>query len=150
MENSPLTSIYETINLDVPSKFIDIAEYSDSASLYKFSQSERISSGIMAFAQSVLDSSASVEKIDRAFIDAQVAWIDKIVSEQLDAIMHCEEFQKLESSWRALHFLVQRSDFRKNVKIELLNANKESIKNDFEDSPEIIQSGLYRHIYSDE
>ncbi len=150
MENSTLTSIYETINLDVPSKFIDIAEYSDSASLYKFSPSERIGTGIKAFAQSVLDSSASVEKIDRAFIDAQVAWIDKIVSEQLDAIMHCEEFQKLESSWRALHFLVQRSDFRKNVKIELLNADKESIKNDFEDSPEIIQSGLYRHIYSDE
>jgi len=148
MEN--LTSIYETVNLDVPTKFIDISEYSDAAALYKFNPNERIGSGIKAFAQSVLDSSASVEKIDRAFIDAQVAWIDKIVSAQLDAIMHSEEFQKLESAWRALHFLVQRSDFRKNVKIELLNANKESIKNDFEDSPEIIQSGLYRHIYSDE
>jgi type VI secretion system protein ImpC len=150
MENSQLSSIYETVKLDLPSKFIDIAEYSDSASLYKYSQSERIGSGIMALAQSVIDSSASVEKIDRAFIDSLVAWIDKIVSEQLDAIMHNPQFQKLESSWRSLHFLVQRSDFRKNVKIELLNADKESIKYDFEDSLEVIQSGLYRHIYSEE
>jgi len=150
MENSQLSSIYETVKLDLPSKFIDITEYSDSSSLYKYSQSERIASGITALAQSVLDSSASVEKIDRAFIDSLVAWIDKIVSEQLDAIMHNPQFQKLESSWRSLHFLVQRSDFRKNVKIELLNADKESIKYDFEDSPEVIQSGLYRHIYSEE
>jgi len=150
MENSQLSSIYDTVKLDLPSKFIDITEYSDSSSLYKYSQSERIASGITALAQSVLDSSASVEKIDRAFIDSLVAWIDKIVSEQLDAIMHNPQFQKLESSWRSLHFLVQRSDFRKNVKIELLNADKESIKYDFEDSPEVIQSGLYRHIYSEE
>jgi len=150
MEDTQLSSIYKSVNLDLPSKFIDIAEYSDSASLYKYSPSERIGSGLEAFVQSVLDSSASVEKIDRAFIDSLVAWIDKTLSEQLDAIMHSEEFQKLESSWRALHFLVQRSDFRRNVKIELLNANKEAIKNDFEDASEIIQSGLYRHIYSDE
>jgi len=150
MEETQLTSVYKSMNLDLPAKFVDISEYSDAASLYKYSPSERISSGLMAFVQSVLDSSATVEKIDRAFIDSQVAWIDKIVSEQLDAIMHSPEFQKLESSWRALQFLVQRTDFRRNVKIELISADKESLKYDFEDSPEVIQSGLYRHIYSDE
>ncbi|MDR2594734.1 MAG: type VI secretion system contractile sheath large subunit [Fibromonadaceae bacterium] len=150
MEETGLSSVYKSINLDLPTKFVDISEYSDAASLYKYSPSERISSGLMAFVQSVLDSSATVEKIDRAFIDSQVAWIDKIVSEQLDAIMHSPEFQKLESSWRALQFLVQRTDFRRNVKIELISADKESLKYDFEDSPEVIQSGLYRHIYSDE
>jgi len=150
MEETGLTSVYKSMNLDLPAKFVDISEYSDAASLYKYSPSERISSGLMAFVQSVLDSSATVEKIDRAFIDSQVAWIDKIVSEQLDAIMHSQEFQKLESSWRALQFLVQRTDFRRNVKIELISADKESLRYDFEDSPEVIQSGLYRHIYSDE
>jgi len=150
MEETQLSSVYKSINLDLPAKFVDISEYSDAASLYKYSPSERISSGLMAFVQSVLDSSAIVEKIDRAFIDSQVAWIDKIVSEQLDTIMHSPEFQKLESSWRALQFLVQRTDFRRNVKIELISADKESLKYDFEDSPEVIQSGLYRHIYSDE
>jgi type VI secretion system protein ImpC len=150
MEESQLSSIYKSVKLDLPSKFIDISEYSEVASLSKYSPSERISSSLMAFVQSVLDSSMSVEKIDRAFIDSLAAWIDKIVSEQLDAIMHSLEFQKMESSWRVLQFLVQRADFRKNVKIELINADKESLKYDFEDSPEVIQSGLYRHIYSDE
>ncbi|GHV14439.1 hypothetical protein AGMMS49938_10570 [Fibrobacterales bacterium] len=148
--NSQLSAVYETIGLELPSKEIDLSLYTDASSLYKHSPSERIAAGLMAFVQSVLDSSASVEKIDRAFIESQVAWIDKIVSEQLDAIMHDPTFQQLESAWRGLHFLAQRTDFRKNVKIEFLNADKQSIANDFEDSPEIIQSGLYRHIYSDE
>jgi type VI secretion system protein ImpC len=150
MEETQLSSIYKSVNLDLPAKFVDISEYSDAASLSKYSPSERIGSSIMAFVQSVLDSSPNVEKIDRAFIDSQVAWIDKIVSEHLDAIMHSPEFQKLESAWRALQFLVQRTDFRRNVKIEIISADKESLKYDFEDSPEVIQSGLYRHIYSDE
>jgi type VI secretion system protein ImpC len=145
-----LSSIYKSVKLDIPSKFVDLSEFSEETSLSKYSPNERIGSGLQALVQSVLDSSVSVEKIDRAFIDSLVAWIDKIVSEQLDAIMHSPEFQKLESTWRGLQFLVQRTDFRKNVKIELINADKASIKYDFEDSPEVIQSGLYRHIYSDE
>jgi len=49
MEDTQLSSIYKSVNLDLPSKFIDIAEYSDSASLYKYSPSERIGSGLAFF-----------------------------------------------------------------------------------------------------
>ncbi len=60
------------------------------------------------------------------------------------------EFQKVESLWRGTWFVVQRTDFRKNVRIELLDISKEHLRQDFDDSPEIIQSGLYRHTYIQE
>ena len=64
--------------------------------------------------------------------------------------MHHDTFQAIESAWRGLKFLVDRTDFRKNVKIEIMDVSKDNLAQDFEDSPEIIQSGLYRHAYIQE
>ena len=58
--------------------------------------------------------------------------------------------KKSNSAWRGLKFLVDRTDFRHNVKIEILDVSKEDLIQDFEDAPEIVQSGLYRHAYSNE
>lgn len=145
-----LQYIYETMNLDLPSKEVDLADYSDASSLIEHEAGERIGAGLRVFIKSVIDSSVSIEKIDRATIDAQVGYIDRLISAQLSEIMHCEAFQKLEAQWRQVKFLVDRTDFRKNIKVEILNCSKEALQEDFEDSPEIIQTGLYKHVYVDE
>lgn len=44
--------------------------------------------------------------------------------------------------------LVDRTDFRENIKIEVLHATKQELLDDFEFSPEATQSGLYKHVYS--
>jgi len=145
-----LDYIYETMNLELPKAATDLTQYSDASSLYEHSQSDRIGAGLRVFIRSIIESATSVDKIDRSMIDAQVAFIDKTISAQLDEITHSVAFQQLESSWRSLKFLVSRTDFKKNVKIELLNSSKQDIMEDFEDSPETIQCGLYRHVYTDE
>jgi type VI secretion system protein ImpC len=89
-------------------------------------------------------------KVDKAMIDAMIAEIDGKMSKQLDAIMHQEAFQKLESSWRSLKMLVDRTDFRENNRIELLSVSKEDLQSDFEDAPEITKSGLYKTAYTAE
>lgn len=147
---SSLQYIYETMNLDLPTKEIDLADFSDASALIEHQANERIGAGLRVFIRSVIDSSATIEKIDRAAIEAQVAFIDSMISAQLNEIVHSQQFQQLEAQWRQLKFLVNRTDFKKNVKIEILNCSKESLQEDFEDSPEIIQSGMYKHIYVDE
>jgi len=54
-------------------------------------------------------------------VDEIIACIDQKLSKQLDEILHHPDFQKLESAWRGLKFLVDRTDFSENIKIELLN-----------------------------
>ena len=71
-------------------------------------------------------------------------------SRQIDEIIHNPTFQKLESAWRGLKFVVDRTDFRENIKVELLNCSKEDLLADFEDSPEVPKSGLYKLVYSAE
>lgn len=90
------------------------------------------------------------EKIEKSMVDQIIASIDEKLSGQLDAIMHNETFQKLESAWRGLKLLVDRTNFRENIKVQILNVNKADLLADFEDSPEIVKSGLYKHVYTAE
>jgi type VI secretion system protein ImpC len=88
--------------------------------------------------------------VDKPGIDVLIAEIDRIVSAQVDAILHHGDFQRLESAWRALRYLVNNVNFRENVQVYALNCNKDDLIADFEDAPEIAKSGLYRLVYSTE
>jgi type VI secretion system protein ImpC len=106
--------------------------------------------GVAAFVAELLKPSRGDEKINNAMVDSMIAEIDHKLSRQLDAVMHDENFQKLESAWRGVKFVIDKTDFRQNIKIEMLNVNKDDLLMDFEDSPEIVKSGLYKHIYTSE
>ncbi|KVU14978.1 EvpB family type VI secretion protein [Burkholderia ubonensis] len=85
--------------------------------------------------------------VDPDLLDWCLADLDEQLGRQLDAILHHPAFQALESTWRGLQFLVDRTDFRQNVKIEVLDVSKEALRQDFEDTPDITQSGLFRLTY---
>ena len=106
--------------------------------------------GVAAFIAELVKPSRQGEKVSNDAVDQMIAAIDQKLSSQLDAIMHDESFQKLESSWRGLKYVIDNTDFRQNIKIEMLNVSKEALLEDFEDSPEVVQSGLYKHVYTAE
>jgi type VI secretion system protein ImpC len=106
--------------------------------------------GVESFITEVLSSSDKYRKIDKAAVDVMIAEIDERLSKQINAIMHHTDFQKLESSWRGLKYLIDNVNFRENVRVEVLNVSKSDLLDDFEDSPEIPKSGLYRTVYSAE
>lgn len=106
--------------------------------------------GVEALISQLLEPGKEAVKVSKAVLDEMIAEIDKKLSLQVDAILHHEEFRKLESTWRSLKFLVDRTDFRENIKIEILNISKEQLLEDFEDSPEVVKSGLYKIVYTAE
>ena len=106
--------------------------------------------GVSAFIEELLKPQNENEPVKKAMVDRMIAEIDAKLSRQMDEILHHPQFQSLESSWRGLKLLVDRTDFRENIKLELLNASKQDLLDDFEDSPEIFQSGLYKHVYTAE
>ncbi|NGR07750.1 type VI secretion system contractile sheath large subunit [bacterium SGD-2] len=106
--------------------------------------------GLEAFVAELLEPSRAQEKVSQGMIDEMIAALDQKLCRQVDAIMHNEQFQKLESAWRSLKFLVDRTDFRENNRIEILNVSKEALLEDFEDAPDITRSGLYKAVYTAE
>lgn len=106
--------------------------------------------GVAAFIEELLKPRNKGEPVKKALADRMITEIDARLSRQMDEILHHPAFQALESSWRGLQLLVERTDFRENIKIELLSVSKQDLLNDFEDSPEVMQSGLYKHVYTAE
>ncbi len=106
--------------------------------------------GVEALIAQLLEPGKEVAKVSKAVIDDMIAAIDKKMSLQVDAILHGQEFQKLESAWCSLKFFVDRTDFRENIKIEMLNVSKDNLLEDFEDAPEVPKSGLYKLVYTSE
>ncbi len=106
--------------------------------------------GVQHFIAEMLAPGRATERVDKNIVDAMIAEIDSRLSAQINAIIHHPDFQRLESAWRSLKFLIDKVDFRENIKVEMLNCSKEDLLNDFEDSPEVPKSGLYKLVYSRE
>ncbi|MFT4192552.1 MAG: type VI secretion system contractile sheath large subunit, partial [Comamonas sp.] len=57
-------------------------------------------------------------------LDARIADLDKLISDQLSAIMHLADFQQMEGSWRGLKYLVDNSETSTTLKIKVFNVTK--------------------------
>jgi type VI secretion system protein ImpC len=149
-EAKGLEYIYQTMNLSVPSAEVDVSAFKEAEALADSKANERIGAALAFFVNSVLQSAQTVDRIDKVLLDHHIAEIDHKISGQLDEILHHPKFQQMEASWRSLKFLVDRTDFKKNVKIDIVDVSKDELAEDFEDAPETIQSGLYKHVYTQE
>ena len=106
--------------------------------------------GIQAFVSQLLEPQRAVERVTQATVDDMIADLDKKLCAQVDSILHNPDYQKMESAWRSLKFLVDRTNFRENVKIQMLSVSKDKLLDDFQDSADITKSGLYKNLYTAE
>ena len=107
-----------------------------------------VKSGVGALIEELIKSDNEDEKVNKAIIDKMIAEIDAKISTQMDEILHHKSFQSLESKWRGLYMLVERTDFRQNILMEIINVSKEDLMEDFEEYLDITQTGLYKHVYT--
>lgn len=88
---------------------------------------------------------------DAAFImNDQIAVIDKMISDQLNEVMHHADFQQLEATWRGLHYLVSNTETGTNLKIKVLNTSKKDVLKDLKKAVEFDQSALFKMVYEAE
>ncbi|MDQ2822408.1 MAG: type VI secretion system contractile sheath large subunit [Pseudomonadota bacterium] len=85
-----------------------------------------------------------------ATINERVAQIDKILSDQVNAIMHTDGFQALEGSWRGLHDMVMGTETGSKLKLRLLNVSKKELLKDLEGAVDHDMSVLAKKIYEEE
>nr|WP_231952096.1 MULTISPECIES: type VI secretion system contractile sheath large subunit [unclassified Achromobacter] len=106
--------------------------------------------GVAAFIGEILKSEEREQQVNKQLVDQMIAEIDRKIGHQMDAILHQKPLQELESAWRGLKLLVDRTDFRENIKIEILHVTKDELLDDFESCGDITRSGLYKHVYTAE
>ena len=111
---------------------------------------ERGKNLVAEFVSQVLEGAMTVSKDAEAMINARIAQIDHLISLQLNEILHHEQFQKLEGSWRGLKYLMDQSETSANLKIKVLNVSKKELLRDLQRAPEFDQSALFKKVYEEE
>ena len=113
-------------------------------------QKERAKDVIAEFVGQVMQGELKLTKDMDSAINARIAEIDRLITAQLNEVMHHEDFQKLEGSWRGLNHLVKNSITGQTLKIRVLSVNKKDLLKDFERAAEFDQSALFKKIYEEE
>ncbi len=102
------------------------------------------------FDAGVKDKSITEDLSLAASIDNAVAKIDQALSRQLDVILHTEEFQKLEATWRGLSFLLNNTETSKTLKLKVFNVSKDDLRNELAKAVEFDQSVIFKLVYEEE
>ena len=102
------------------------------------------------FVGQIMEGTMTVSKDTEAMINARIAQIDKLISAQLNEVMHHPDFQKLEGSWRGLNYLVMKSETGERMKIRVMNTSKKDLLKDMEKASEFDQSALFKKVYEEE
>ena len=79
-----------------------------------------------------------------------IAALDEKLSKQLCAVMHHDKFQKLEGTWRGLHYLVMNSETSAQLKLRCINISKRELYKDLSKAVEFDQSNTFKKIYENE
>ncbi len=114
------------------------------------SQQEYAKDLVKEFVTQVLDEGMTVGSDTIDTIQARIAQIDELLSDQLNEIMHHSEFQKLESTWRGLHHLVMSTETGPMLKLRILNISQQDLLKDLEKAIEFDQSQLFKKVYEEE
>ena len=85
-------------------------------------------------------------------VDEMIAALDSKLTDQVNEIIHHEEYQKIESAWRGLHHMVMNSEPDASMKIKVMNVSKKELERELRSYPgaKWDQSPLFKQIYEQE
>ncbi len=155
IEQSQLTAkntnqnLLSNLNL-ISSELLPLSTFSETESLADTNSQQRMAAALNVLLDLIIADDSHVENVDPGMLDYFIGRLDHMLNLQLDEILHHAQFQALESSWRSLNYLVSQTSYQENIKIELLDIDKENLRLDFNNAMDTTQTALYKHLYVDE
>ncbi len=107
---------------------------------------------VQTLAQQALANTNLISSDVMGSIEAMIAAIDQKLSEQVNAVLHHPDFQKLESAWRGLHYLVNNTETDEMLKVRVMNISKAELGKTLKSykGTKWDQSPLFKKIYEEE
>src|SRR5262245_25709201 len=113
---------------------------------------EEVEVAVQTLAQQALSKTALISSDVVESVQAIIAEIDKKLSQQINQILHHEDFQKLEGAWRGLHHLVNNTETDEMLKIRVMNISKKDLHKTLKKFKGVAwdQSPLFKKLYEQE
>ena len=111
-----------------------------------------VEQAVQTLAQQALANTALRSTDSVRTIEAMIAALDKKLTEQVNKIIHHEDFQRLESAWRGLHYLVNNTETDEQLKIRVMNVSKQDLGKTLKRFKGTAwdQSPLFKKLYEEE
>jgi len=111
-----------------------------------------VESAVLTLAQQALANTKVIGKDVTKSIQAMIAAIDAKLTEQINLISHQEDYQKLESAWRGLHYMVNNTETDENLKIRVMDITKKDLHKTLRKFKGTAwdQSPLFKKVYEQE
>ena len=111
-----------------------------------------VAQAVQTLAQQALSNTALLSDDALKTIESMIAAIDAKLTEQVNLIIHHEDFQKLESAWRGLHYLVNNTETDEQLKIRVMNVSKQDLGKTLKRFKGTAwdQSPLFKRLYEEE
>ena len=109
-------------------------------------------SAVQTLAEQALASTTLISGDALRTIEAMIAAVDAKLTEQINAIMHHEDFQALEAAWRGLAHLVNNTETDEMLKIKVFNISKKELGRTLKKFRGTAwdQSPIFKKIYEEE
>ena len=113
---------------------------------------EAVESAVKTLAQSALEQTDLISDDSVRTIEAIISEIDRKLTEQVNMILHHDDFQKLEGTWRGLHYMVNNTETDENLKIRVMNISKKDVAKTLKKYKGTAwdQSPLFKQLYEQE
>ncbi|MEL6219540.1 MAG: type VI secretion system contractile sheath large subunit, partial [Pseudomonadota bacterium] len=111
-----------------------------------------VEEAVKTLAEHALENTALISNDALASIESIIAVIDKKLTEQINEILHHPDFQKLESSWRGLHYLINNTETDEMLKIRVMNISKRDLHKTLKKFKGTAwdQSPIFKKVYEEE
>jgi type VI secretion system protein ImpC len=87
----------------------------------------QVESAVRTLAEQALEGASTVSSDTVETIQHIIAELDKKLSQQVNEILHHQDFQEVEGAWRGLHYLVNNTETDSQLKIRVLNISKKEL-----------------------
>ncbi|WP_316364279.1 type VI secretion system contractile sheath large subunit [Candidatus Thiodiazotropha sp. CDECU1] len=113
---------------------------------------EAVTSAVQTLAEQVLKETSIVSDDAVETIEGIIAEIDRKLTEQVNLILHHEEFQKLEGTWRGLHYLVNNTETDEMLKVRVMDISKQELGKTLKKFKGTAwdQSPIFKKVYEEE
>ncbi len=113
---------------------------------------DAVQSAVHTLAQQALENASVISDDVLHSIESIIAEIDRKLTEQINHIIHHDEYQKLESAWRGLHHLVNNTETDEMLKIRVMNISKKDLHKTLRKFKGTAwdQSQIFKKVYEEE
>ncbi|MDX7985950.1 type VI secretion system contractile sheath large subunit [Xenorhabdus sp. 12] len=114
--------------------------------------SNAVENAVAILAQQALENAVTISEDTYRTIQSLIAEIDNKMSQQINQILHNDEFQTLEGSWRGLHHLVNNTETDEMLKIRVMCLSKKELSNTLKRFKGVSwdQSPIFKKLYEAE